>query len=112
MNDEAFWSIIESFNWSSDHDYERIAAQIKNELSDDEASQIESICEKKIRKLSKFIWYVQGVADDGFSDLCWHILGSGKESYDKAMVPGGRDYAQKLINEGAYEESFAYIFFS
>jgi len=49
---------------------------------------------------------VEGTGDDGFGDLLAHIIGLGKEEYERNLA--NPKLAQTRVNESRYEESFSY----
>lgn len=52
-------------------------------------------------------------SDDGFNDVCYHVVGLGEESFKAAMdnpVLVEKQYNSKYGNKAGYTESFAYAF--
>ena len=45
--DNELWRLIESANWESDHDYERIYEYYKNSLNEEELKELEQFARDK-----------------------------------------------------------------
>ena len=104
MNDDRFWEIVESCKWTSDHDYRRIEKFLLTEYTGNELLDFRTMVAVKREEIYNPLFDIEGVGDDGFSDVLFHIIGMGRETYDNITV----EKAQKIIDDGTYEESFSY----
>lgn len=124
MTQERFWEIVDELDYKSDLDYDRCAEYLFDTFSKEEISEFENIFSKFYIELEEEMdsqleqkeldySYVIGKSDDGLSDLLSHIIGIGKNYYDKSM--NDVEYLGLHANgafqsvEG-YSESFSYIF--
>jgi hypothetical protein len=111
MSDDELWEMIESFNWVSDHDYERIQ-KIIDKLPKNTYDQLKDFYDQKDSELySKFEEDWLGdpgiqVSDDGWSDLIAEVIGRGKDFYNNITVEKLQDMA--IHND--YTENFGYSF--
>jgi predicted DNA-binding transcriptional regulator AlpA len=107
------WSIIKEIGWGTKTtDYEKIQEWLVKNYTIEQIQQFEDLCRTKKSKLYECLkdkafksqLSIGYTGDDGFDDLCAHIVGMGKECFDKAMkerdVPTGFKY----------EENFFYSF--
>lgn len=106
---EKFWEVVKQVKWTSDHNYTRIKYQFMRSFTkpqvDGLRQRLEQMTNNLDRKLSN---RVEGVGDDGYSDLLAHIVGMGKESYDAVLADP--TMAQDIIDKNQYKESFSYAF--
>jgi len=115
MNRDEFWAIVESVGWGTiDTDYERGKQVLLKALPTLEecdafgqhrlhvkqalSNAIDSWCALRDTSL--------GLGDDGFNDLCAHIVGLGREEYERNLADPS--LAQKRAESYGFEESFAY----
>ena len=103
------WDFVRKARWTDDHDYKRIEKLLLS-MPKNQALAIHRDYKDKLDKLNKAIDNVQGVSDDGFSDLTNHIMGMGRKAYERAMGKDGVKFAQQLVNQNKYQENFGYSF--
>ena len=104
MNNDRFWEIVENCKWTSDHDYRRIEKFLLTEYTGNELLDFRTMVVEKREEIYGPLFDVEGVGDDGFSDVLFHIIGMGRETYDNITL----EKAQKIIDDRTYEESFSY----
>lgn len=107
------WDIIDTLKWNKDHDYARCQAEIMDNLSPQAAEEFGAEVRSLAANVMKAIdmWEKQthksvGVGDDGFSDLCYHIVGCGQTEYERVLADPS--LAHDRANRGDFRESFAY----
>ena len=108
QNSEAlFWDFVRAADWTNDHDYKRIRDMIEH-LGQNKAVELMKVYDKLSGDLYNHLDdVIEGVSDDGFSDLVSHIVGSGKEVYHDVMEDPR--FAQDIVDRNQYEEGFQYI---
>lgn len=114
-DEKAWWDFVDYADWNKDHDYERIMRILMTEVNEATVERFEEIYRKLIDDLDRLLNdKVNGVTDDGYSDLLSHIVGSGKNMYYNVMH--NWRIAQRIINEArssgytkGYKEGFQYI---
>lgn len=110
INESGFWKIIEKLNWSGD--YKETSKYLHKNFSQTQISDIENLVDAKVNQLKKVLDKYQKdveeipVSDDGYSDLLYHLVGSGKKEYETALKDPS--YARAICSEAP--ESFAYVF--
>ena len=108
-SDAEFWKTVKEAKWTSDHNYNRIKVQWMRKLTPPKSEGMRRTFSKFSKKLdAKISDQVEGVGDDGYSDVLAHIVGAGKTFYDSVMKDPS--LAQRLIDNDQYKESFAYAF--
>jgi aminoglycoside phosphotransferase family enzyme len=113
MDEARFWDIVETVNWASDCDYERINKWMLNNMTKNEINDFRGILSDKVNALDKMIGdrNPAGCGDDSHSDLMYHVVGLGKEQYEAHLADytllAKRGKAKYGTPEG-YRESFAY----
>lgn len=104
------WQKIESLNWVSDHDYERIQQDIKNTMLPDEAKELEDFARKMARRLYKKHMkdWIAGIplGDDSWGDLVAEVVGRGKAFYESITV----EKLTQMAKNQDFEENFMYSF--
>ena len=113
---ELAWSLIAQMQWSKEADYKAIAAEFYKKLGKGGMKQLGSFVGARVGQLGEAVdRYEQETgnklevgSDDGFSDLRYHIVGMGQETFDEAV----RDpqVMQTRARQSNYKESFAYCF--
>jgi len=113
-NPNQIWSIIDAIGWgniTTDNDSIKVALskvydKRKIESIGEMASRLRERLAKRVEKYEaqNQIENLFNVGDDGFWDVTAHIVGLGKEAYDKAM----KDPSSFV--ELDYEENFEYSF--
>jgi len=104
MSEDKFWEIVETVNWGSDNDYERIREYFLANISKEDAIEFRRILSDKFNTLDKMIdgRNPQNGGDDSYSDLLHHVIGLGQIFYYNCL----RSY--NLLKETNEVESFAY----
>jgi len=109
VSEKEFWAFVSKVQWTKDHDYNRIKKMILRTMDKDSAKDLNDTYRQIYGKLHKHIFdKIEGVGDDGYSDLVAHIVGSGKGLYDAVM--NDPSIAQQIVEDRTYEESFSYSF--
>ena len=86
MNDTKFWEIVEKCGWSKSTDYKAIRKMLEETYSNRELCEFRDMLHIKYNKLYKTLdKVVTNLGDDSFDDLLYHIIGLGREEYDKVM---------------------------
>lgn len=101
------WDIVDQIGWGTKTTDYKFISRMLLKMSGTKRNEFEAFVRSKEAELSKRLYdIVDGPSDDGFSDLCWHIVGLGKIVFDTCM----KDplYAQELYDTDQYKESFAY----
>lgn len=107
------WGIIDQLGWKENPDYKYIHERMKNFMTENQIKELESFCYDRRYEVDLAIndhvsesgeW----IGDDGYNDLCWHIVGCGEEFYNSVM--DDPNIAVDLIRNNEYVESFAYCF--
>ena len=115
MNRDEFWAIVESVGWGTiDTDYKRGKQVLLKALPTLEECDafgqhrldVESALSDAIDYWCALRDTSLGLGDDSFDDLCAHIVGLGREEYERNLA--NPSLAQKRAESHAFEESFAY----
>lgn len=111
MNEKRFWEIVESFHWEDadfDHDARRV--ELLHTMSFDELAELEKKFADRMKELAateKRLGYeISDVSDDGWSDLRAHVIGLGRDEYERTLADFDR--IQIRATKWDYRESFAY----
>lgn len=111
---DEFWEFVESANWQSDHNYERIRDMIDSEEKRNIYQSINSYFTGLLYNRFKDNWLNKDgkggyqISDDSYSDLINEVVGRGKEFYDN-ITP---DKMHEMALNHDFTESFAYSFLS
>lgn len=120
ISEEYFWEVIAKMDYVSDFDYKRIRNTFKDEITkefNDQYNKIYSQLENRIDEmlenegLSGYEDLIN-LGDDSFGDMIAHIIGLGKDEYEKCMlnIHEVSAHAQgKFGTKEGYSESFEYI---
>ncbi len=106
-----FWELIESANWTKDHDYHRIQNVFGN-LDENVFKMLKAFVDEKMANLAtrfKSDWLANPgieVSDDGWMDLRAEVIGRGKIFYENITVA----ILQQMANTDDYTECFIYCF--
>jgi hypothetical protein len=100
-----FWAEVALMGWGTKGNYDAIKLALLQKWTPSKAKQMSNTCrflrnrlDEKCRKV------VKGLGDDGYGDLLSHIIGLGKEEYDRNMAE------PKLAAARAYEYEFKECF--
>jgi len=117
IEEDEFWSLIETFDWPSDLSYDRINSELLAGLYGPRGKTL--AIDNKFRSVKKALYEaiedqldykgleyekVIGLGDDSFDDLLSHIIGSGRKAYNKAFKN------PVFAGKQPRNESFAYSF--
>jgi hypothetical protein len=106
-DEDMFWDFVEHAQWNKDHDYDRIQDMLKH-MDLPIAEKMQTVYNEAHDKLHQYLDNeVEGVSDDGYSDLLSHIIGSGRDVFNAAL--NDWKVAQDIIDRNEYEEGFQYI---
>lgn len=101
------WDIVDQIGWGTKTTDYKFISRMLLRMSGAKRNEFETFVRSKYDELSKKLYdIVDGPSDDGFSDLCWHIVGLGKIEFDNCMR--NPLSAQERYDTDQYEESFAY----
>ena len=113
-NPNEIWSIIDAIGWGTiTTDNDLIKAALSRVYSERKIESIGAMARRLRGKLTSRVRSYEhehqienlfNVGDDGFWDVTAHIVGLGKEAYDKAMKD------PSTFVELNYEENFEYSF--
>lgn len=109
LSEGEFWRIVDQIGWGTKTtDYKKIKKALMTKFSPEEAeefSDMKSMFEGKLYQRLKQktdIW----LGGDSGSDFIAHIVGLGKDEYEKVMQHP--TYAEERYNRGDFVESFDY----
>jgi hypothetical protein len=113
VDETIFWDLVESADWKSDYNYQRIKMSLIRQLTPNAIDQFQSFYQKVKNKLARVVdKYCEendksaGLSDDSFSDLIAHIVGLGRTEYNQAL-----SQPEKVVEKGRkgdFKESFSY----
>jgi hypothetical protein len=108
-----YWNLIKEIGWGTKTtDCDAISKWLNKKFTKKEIKEFEDFVWSKVSDIHKCLekdayksqLSIGYTGDDGFDDLCKHIVGMGKEQYEKVLkekdVPAGFEYV----------ECFTYIF--
>lgn len=119
MTEQKSWEIVDEMNWSVNHDYKKILAELNYKYDVMEIDDLRQFAVAKREELIKVLYAhalektgsqysYYGVSDDGFWDLTAHIVGSGEDYYNEVMQDPEK--AKVLADSRKYVENFEYCF--
>lgn len=106
---DEFWDLVESANWATNHDYNSIEVEFMKVLDFDK-EKINNFRDTFSNLKGKLYQKTEGVSlglgDDGTDDLLSHIIGLGREEYNRALSDTAliKDRAENFN----FVESFSY----
>lgn len=113
MIDTKFWELVTFVGWPCDTD--KAKHKLMQKYTKEELEEASNLARKFAGKLYKLVEEKieakggsLGLGDDSFSDLMRHIVGLGKEEYEKHLK--NVKLIQKRADKGDYEECFTYCF--
>ena len=110
------WALIAEMGWGSrTTDYKHIAETYFKLLGKKGMKQLEKFVGERVCDLGSAVkryedgnGSIEVGSDDGFSDVRYHIVGLGKDTFDVCMADPLE--IQNCYRLGKYKESFAYAF--
>jgi hypothetical protein len=115
---DQFWSLVEEIDWGNNcggREYEQISVRLMREKDPNWVKEASAIRYALVSELSKRLSYWEqepgnriDLGDDSFSDLLNHIVGLGKEEFEKSLEDLSR--IKRRANEYDFKESFSYCF--
>lgn len=121
MSEDYFWEVISRMDYGSDLNYNRIKNTFKNEITPEFKkiynklySQLENRIDEMLQNegINNYEDLID-LGDDSFGDMIAHIIGLGKDEYEKCMLNiqevSAHAKGESDTKEG-YSESFDYIF--
>ena len=114
INEQKNWKLIETANWKSDHNYNRISSELSN-LDGNAFNELKKFVHEKASILYKTYqdaWLGNDggpgfeCSDDSWSDLVYDVVGRGEEFYNSITA----DKLREMASECDYQESFCYCF--
>jgi len=109
MDKTRFWEVVESVKWARPStDYDKAKAYILRNYSFTELKELRAHLRDayKAADAAASKIDIDCGSDDGWSDLIYHVVGLGKEFFDKAIE--NPLLIKKLYDTDAYVESFSY----
>lgn len=114
MTEQEFWAITEPYGWGvSTTDYSAIRSDLIGRITPDESMlMFHTFRELKGKLMTAIEGYEHRtgarcpVGDDGFEDLCAHIIGLGKAAYEAHLANPA--LAIERAERRDYKESFGY----
>lgn len=117
LDENEFWEVVEDLGWGETYDHKAMAKKIYKKLGPEKTRQfaemamdfnnrVRIVGDKLYEKLMSESGRGLGVSDDGFSDLCWHVVGLGREKFVEVM--SDPYILAEMGRKGQYMESFGY----
>lgn len=111
---DEFWKVVKELNWGHKSDgpdkttdYTAMKRALMQKFDRAGAERLHNTFDAVRSPLYKALdKEVSGTGDDGFGDLLAHIIGLGKEEYERNLA--NPKLAQERVNKHRYEESFSY----
>jgi hypothetical protein len=113
---EEFWNFVEEVNWKARSklmDVKKMSLHNLTRYTDEELDAFKGFADSLTEKLNKAIeeWEEDtgdtlGVSDDEWMDLSSHIIGLGKEEYERNIIEPAR--IAERAEKGDYAEGFLY----
>lgn len=105
------WDIVAQLGWGTRTTDCEFLGEVLKKLNKKKRTEFITFVAQRRHEIDRKITNVVDVlSDDGFDDLCWHIVGLGKETFDKVMKTP--KLAQTMYDNDEYKESFAYCLHS
>lgn len=112
MTEEEFWKIVDSVGWPTNTDFAK--AKLMRQYDQSVMGEFAEMAGKKaaalLNALEAYEREVDGgeyfLSDDGASDMTMHVVGLGKEVYDKSLA--NPELLAKRASQSDFEESFLY----
>src|ERR1700678_3872728 len=120
MTDNECWALVSEFGWGiKDCDVERISAELQTKLSSekqvffmnwvrDKSQVLYKILRQFADKQPETFRRYYSLSDDSFGDMVDHIVGLGKDVYQKTCKDPLLAKARALKRD--FKENFQYIF--
>lgn len=117
---DKFWNLVEQIGWGTDTtDYYSVMCGLLHCLTDEQAQEVNNIyyflrnlLYQRLDSHEKELWSSgregYGCSDDSFSDLISHIIGLGKDEFEKCMKDPMS--ALERVRSKNFKESFSYCF--
>lgn len=110
MAPEPFWAKVASVGWSRTTRYSEARLALARAMSIEDAAAFHVAYDAAVAavaaKLEKSIRKIDGYIGDGFADLCAHIVGLGREEYERVLADPRRGVSR--YKAGRFTESFGY----
>jgi len=119
---KSYWKEVEQMGWGKTSlNYEALALEFHAKWGKRKMQAVRRFVSTKVSDLYTRIkeWEKKNdivlaiYSDDGFNDVCYHIVGLGEKAFNKAMaIPKLVEarYNSTYESKGGYTESFAYCF--
>ena len=115
------WPLIAVLDWKNNcKDFEAIARRCINLVGADGWKKLDMFVTARVKELQRAIEKHEEVhgnlrigSDDGFSDVCYHVVGLGEEEFNRCMKDVTlveKRYHAPYGSPDGYKESFAYVF--
>lgn len=116
-----FWAIIEEMGWGrKTTDSTALSEEWFEKLGKEEMDKVSNFVDARVGELQRAVHKYESEhgdlevgSDDGFSDVTHHIVGMGKEEFDRCVANPKlveKRYNAKYGTPEGYRESFAYVF--
>lgn len=115
MPPEDFWRVVAALKWGEDTDYKAIGRLYHGMLTAEQRAAFEvtydgfhAVLAGAIAEYEHKTGVSAGCGDDSFNDLCAHVVGLGREVYERELA--SPTLAVERGRKGDFTESFAYTF--
>lgn len=110
---DEFWKLVAELNWGhkSDgpgktSDYKKVQKVLMQRLDAEGAERMSNTLHDLLNQLYKPLFHIEGMGDDGYGDFRAHIIGLGKEEFEKALA--NPKTQEKRAEKYQFCESFTY----
>ncbi len=112
MTEERFWEIVESFRWEyAGYDYDARTVELLRTMSFNDLKELQDKYYEKMEELAGIEHRtgreIREVSDDGWMDLRAHVIGCGREEYERTLNDFNR--LQERASTRDYRECFSYV---
>ena len=121
MKIKSLWKQVEELGWKkNNYDYNKIEENILQTMTEENFKKLKLFVGQQVKALYGIVAEHEKTnpvlkigSDDGFSDVCYHIVSLGEKEYNRCMnnpLLIEQRYNSKYGSEEGYKESFAYCF--
>ena len=121
MKNKSLWKQVEELGWEkNNYNYNKIEENILQTMTEENFKKLKLFVGQQVTSLYGIVKEYEKThpvlrigSDDGFSDVCYHIVGLGEKEYNRCVKNPlliEERYNSKYGNVSGYKESFAYCF--